>query len=157
MMMKCKTTMALLLAVALPCSVALAGDVIGDDEIGISASVFDTPTPAMPAVLGLEPGENALVGGYFDEAPPLIPHLIEEYLPIVLVDNQCLDCHDAPDEIGAKRAADDPVPMPKSHYTDLRNNPGVMTDHVIGARYNCMQCHAIQKDAQPLVESTYQQ
>ena len=97
------------------------------------------------------------MGSYFDEAPPLIPHVVEEFLPILISDNQCLDCHDAPEEIGKPRAKDDPVPIPKSHYTDLRNNPDKVTDHVIGARYNCMQCHAAQKDAQPLVESTYRQ
>lgn len=45
--------------------------------------------------------------------------------------------------------------IPPSHYTDLRNAPGKLTEHLIGARYGCNLCHARQSDAAPLVENNF--
>jgi len=129
-----------------------------DDELGLDKeSVFATPDPIVASSTAKDPGENELLGAYFSESPPSISHDISEFLPIKIDDNMCMDCHDLLDEIGNEQAGGDPTPMPTSHYTDLRSNPGEVTANVIGARFVCTQCHATQVDAEPLVENTYRQ
>lgn len=86
-----------------------------------------------------------------------IPHRVDDYLPLRITNNECIECHDSPDQIGADRGNDDPVPMPESHYTDLRRDPGKVTGKMINARFDCMLCHVQQNNAAPLVESTYKQ
>jgi cytochrome c-type protein NapB len=131
---------------------------VEDSSLGLEqTSVTDTPDPIVASFTAGEPGENETEEAYFSESPPIIPHQVEEFLPIRIDDNQCLDCHDAQDAIGTELEAGDPTPMPVSHYTDLRNDPGTVTNKVMGARFTCVQCHAPQADAPPLVANTYQQ
>ena len=131
---------------------------VAADDLGLSkTSVFSTPAPIVPVSTAKEPGENELVGAYFTGSPPLISHAIEDYLPIRIGENLCLDCHALPDEIGRKPAQGDPTPVPASHYTDLRRNPDEVTQEVTSARFLCTQCHAPQLDASPLVANTYRQ
>ena len=129
-----------------------------DSQLGLEkTSVFDTPDPVLAGIRAGEPGENETWDAYFSAAPPMIPHLIEDYIPIRIGENMCMECHDLQDMIGQGLAAGDPTPIPVSHYTDLRNDPGTVTDQVIGARFTCTQCHAQQADAEPLVANTYAQ
>lgn len=129
-----------------------------DAEIGLSTeSVFSTPEPIVPTTKAKDPGENEPQKAYFPGAPPVIPHLIEDSLPIKVGQNMCIDCHDLADSIGEKREPGDPTPIPKSHYTDLRRSPDKVTEKVTGARYFCNQCHAPQADARPLVANTLDQ
>lgn len=136
--------------------IAIAQSANDDKDLGLDKhSVFDTPDPIVAVDTAAEPGESQLLGKYFSEAPPLIPHQIKEFLPITIENNQCAECHDQPDMIGKKIDEGDPTPAPASHYTDLRRDPGKVTGKLIGARYVCTQCHAPQEDAKPLVENTY--
>ncbi|MDH3627352.1 MAG: nitrate reductase cytochrome c-type subunit [Acidobacteriota bacterium] len=129
-----------------------------DDELGLSKeSVFSTPDPIVAMSTRLEPGENELLGAYFSKAPPLIAHNIEDLLPIMIDENYCMGCHELYDEIGDEVAPEDPTPMPISHYTDKRHNPGDATPDVVGAYFVCTQCHVPQTDAAPLVPNTYRQ
>ena len=129
-----------------------------DSELGLSkSSVFSTPEPIVATSPAIEPGENELLGAYFSGSPPSISHDISDFVPIKINDNLCLDCHDLVDMIGDKIGPGEPTPMPVSHYTDLRHNPDVVTDSLIGARFNCTQCHVQQTDAPTLVDSTYGQ
>ncbi len=129
-----------------------------DDQLGLSReSVFSTPEPIVPTTKAKDPGENATRKAYFPGAPPVIPHLIEDSLPIKVGENMCMDCHDLADQIGAKREPGDPTPIPKSHYIDLRRSPDKVTRKVTGARFFCNQCHAPQADTRPLVVNTFDQ
>jgi len=120
---------------------ALAAQPIKPDSMGLSqGSVFDVPAPKVYTTKG---------------APPQIPHDITDFLPITAESNMCIACHNQPDNWGKPRAQGTPTPIPQSHYTDLRNAPGKVTDHLINARYTCNQCHVPQLDATPLVENTY--
>ncbi len=137
-------------------AVAWAQSGTDDKDLGLDKhSVFDTPDPIVAVDTAADPGDNALLGNYFDEAPPLIPHQIAEFLPITLDNNQCLECHDQPEMIGKEIPEGEPTPAPASHYTDLRRDPDKVTGHLVGARYVCTQCHAPQDEAKPLVENTY--
>lgn len=151
-MMTFLTAVGLMLAVTGP---AVSSDAIDALNMGLSkTSVFDTPTPESFAYSDAKPGRNEWLPRAWEGAPPQIPHGVERYLPIVAEENQCLDCHDAPEHIGKPKNMDRSVknksPMSKSHYSD--NNPDA---DVSGARFNCTQCHVPQSNSAPLVESTF--
>ena len=73
-------------------------------------------------------------------------------LPITLDDNQCLNCHH-PEEVSSEEES----PIPDTHFErpvmreGKKGEPMVWVvkkyeraDDVIGARYNCVQCHTPQ-------------
>jgi len=139
-------------------ALAYAGAAVDDSKLGLSkTSVFSTPDPIVPKSEAKEPGENETQEAYFQGSPPVIPHQVEDFLPIQLESNLCIDCHDLPDQIGEVREQGRPTPIPASHYTDLRRNPEKVGKTLIGARFVCTQCHVPQADAEPLVINTYRQ
>jgi nitrate reductase cytochrome c-type subunit len=124
---------------------------IPEEQVGLGQdSVFGTPTPAPVVPNVSDPGEQTPVPAAFDGSPPVIPHTVVDFVPITADNNMCVECH-ALDEAGEG----DPTPIPESHYTDMRNDPGKVTDEVVGARYRCTACHAPQTDAAPLVENRF--
>jgi cytochrome c-type protein NapB len=130
------------------------GDAIDELNMGLSkTSVFDTPTPAAFAYSDSKPGWNDPLPRAWENAPPQIPHRVDEFLPIVAEDNQCLDCHDVPKYIGQPKNIDrtrkSKSPMSKDHYATAE------LEDIDGARFICTQCHVPQSNAEPLVESTY--
>ena len=127
---------------------------IDELNMGLSkTSVFDTPTPELYTYSDAKPGYNDRLAKSWDELPPQIPHRVEEFLPVVMEDNQCLDCHDVPKYIGRPynmdRTKKSKSPMSKAHYADED------LDEVSGARFNCTQCHVPLSNAKPLVENTH--
>jgi cytochrome c-type protein NapB len=123
------------------------------DEANSDSEVFGTPTPAVYTYSDAKPGYNDRLAKSWEELPPAVPHRVEEFLPVVIEDNQCLDCHDVPKYIGKPLNTDRTIknksPMSKEHYanSDLED--------IDGARFNCTQCHVPLSDAPALVESTY--
>lgn len=145
-----------ILFLATAASAAFAAKSIAPDSMGLSkGSVFDVPPPQAYAIKGGPPGQDAVLPRAYPGAPPQIPHDIGDFLPITADTNMCLACHNQPDKWGQKREAAQPTPIPPSHYTDLRNAPGKVTDHLMNARYTCNQCHVPQHDAKPLVDNTF--
>lgn len=143
-------------AVVLMWAGAVSAQTIVAERTGLSkGSVFDIPTLQVYRYKGGAPGENKLLPRAFLNAPPQISHDITEFLPITAQNNLCIACHEQRGEWGKKRAADAPTPIPPSHYTDLRNAPGKVSEQLIGARFNCNQCHVAQTDAPALVENTF--
>ncbi len=133
-----------------------AEPVIKTNDMGLSkTSVFDTPTPKVYKYKEAQPGQSELLPRAYLGAPPQIPHDISNFLPITTQSNMCVVCHNQPGERGKQRVKGTPTPMPVSHYTDLRNALGKVTEQMIGARYNCNQCHVPQTDAPALVENTF--
>ena len=114
----------------------------------------------------------------FQDAPPMIPHDTEGMLPITIDNNQCVGCH-AP-EVAPSMGA---LPYPASHMTNFRpkttldengkvekngevikNTSSDTLEYVtiqkvegklIGARFNCSQCHAPQSQGKLAVENTF--
>jgi len=124
---------------------------LSDKQIGLSkVSVFETPTPDPVDPNEAEPGEQPAVPAAFEGSPPVIPHTVVDFVPITTDGNMCVDCH-ALEEAGEG----DPTPIPVSHYTNLRNDPGKVQAEVVGARYVCTACHASQTDATPLVGNRF--
>jgi cytochrome c-type protein NapB len=68
--------------------------------------------------------------------PPPIPHDIDGYV-VTRQENNCLECHDKPANIGKKRAKGQATPAPATHYPTLEGKPTIS-----GAHFNCTSCHA---------------
>ncbi len=106
----------------------------------------------------------------FQDAPPMIPHDVSDFLPITASNNACTGCHMP--EIAPAMGA---TPIPKSHFFDMRpkhnydgkqftksiDNMKNETDvknltHMSSARFNCSQCHAPQSQGNLAVENTFE-
>ena len=123
------------------------------EELNKGESVFDTPTPTVYTYSDAKPGYNDRLDTAWEELPPQIPHKVDEFLPVVMSDNQCLDCHDVPKYIdrplNTDRSIKNKSPMSKEHYASSK------LDEVSGARFNCTQCHVQLSNAPALVDNTY--
>ncbi|MFT3916839.1 MAG: nitrate reductase cytochrome c-type subunit [Anaeromyxobacteraceae bacterium] len=133
---------------------ALAAPVPGrpgtpDTKLGLSkTSVFEIPAPPAYKAEDSTPGEKPLPKRLSTEIPPVIPHGIDELLPITRESNACVACHDTP---GPKKKGE-PTPIPASHHVDFRHD-GRKAETVAGARWVCISCHVPRTDAKPLVGS----
>lgn len=102
----------------------------------------EVAAPMMPKVMN----KDVKRGRNYPEQPPTIPHHIRDY-EISINANKCLSCH------ARTRTEDSQAPMVSvTHFMD-RDMQVLAT--VSARRYNCTQCHVIQKDAKPLVENTF--
>jgi len=112
-------------------------------------------------------GSSKKIARAFQDAPPMIPHDTEGMLPITINNNQCTGCHTpgVAESMGA-------LPYPKSHMTNFRPASIAISgkntsndklsdiyikaeDKLVGARFNCSQCHAPQSDS-PAPENTFE-
>lgn len=112
-----------------------------------------------------EAGESKLIDRAFPDAPPQIPHTVEDMLPITSDDNECLECHH-PDNTLSK--AD--KPLPETHFKRALMAPGEPGEamvwkvqgyekakDVVGGRYNCSMCHTAQATNVATPESSFVQ
>lgn len=118
------------------------------------------------------PGQSELMERSFENAPPLIPHTTEGFLPIKTSLNMCLTCHD-PKFAEATKS----TPIPKSHFMDFRpeikevngivvayqddENGNTVTEKDLGdklanTRYNCSQCHVPQANITVELKNNFQ-
>jgi len=111
--------------------------VLADSAMGLSrTSVFSVPAPPPVAANRAQPGETQPLPRMFPGAPPRIPHEITDFIPIRRNENECVECHDR-----ARATESGAVPIPVSHYRDLRRAPDQGRETVAGARYVCVSCH----------------
>jgi cytochrome c-type protein NapB len=114
-------------------------------------------------------GTSKKIARAFQDAPPMVPHDVEGMLPITINNNACTGCH-MPEVASAMGA----TPIPTSHFTNFRpaesyaikgentsdeklaNVSIKKGDKLVGARFNCSQCHAPQSQGDLVVESTFQ-
>ncbi|MDF1881288.1 nitrate reductase cytochrome c-type subunit [Sulfurimonas sp. MAG313] len=115
-------------------------------------------------------GSSTKIKRAYQDAPPMIPHDVSDFLPITRENNMCTGCH-APDIALAMGA----TPIPPSHFLDMRprhicdgkkfkkriDNMKNETDikkltHLSQARYNCSQCHAPQSQGNLSVENLFE-
>lgn len=128
---------------------------ISDEELGLSkTSVREEAAPEAYTFNPRPPGTNDTLPRAYFNAPPQIPHNIDRLTPVTAKSNQCRGCHDKPQMWGMKRKGL-PTPIPQSHYTDLRRDPGTVTNKLIGARFVCTQCHVPQASTAPLVQNMF--
>ncbi len=117
-------------------------------------------------------GGAAKINRAFQDAPPMIPHDTEGMLPIKIGNNQCTGCHMP--EVASMMGA---TAIPVSHLTDFRpkhklvgqdftksvdnmkNQVAISKNKdgkLVGARFNCSQCHAPQSQGNLAVENTFE-
>ncbi|MEN8147506.1 MAG: nitrate reductase cytochrome c-type subunit [Campylobacterota bacterium] len=115
-------------------------------------------------------GTSQKIERAFQDAPPMIPHDVANFLPITVSSNQCTGCH-MPEVAEAMGA----TPIPASHFLDMRpqhkfdgkqftktadvmkNETSVKKiDALSGSRFNCSLCHAPQSTGALVVENTFE-
>jgi len=117
-----------------------------------TASIESLSDQALPEYPQTDPGEATKLPRDVPDAPPQIPHTVEDMYPITLTSNECLDCHSPENAIGP-----DDVPIPKSHFKLPVMGKGAAGDPMVwvvksyretqdlaGTRYNCNMCHTPQ-------------
>ncbi len=124
-------------------------------EIGIrKIPVQDVNAPPpLVTLTSKKPGRNKKLNKSYDDAPPMIPHTVIDYLPIGQR-NQCLNCHTNPPRIYRNV-----VVVPASHYVDRKGRKvgqgPVTVKDIYQGFYNCTMCHAPQADAAPLKPNVF--
>jgi cytochrome c-type protein NapB len=102
--------------------------------------------------IDVDAGESQLLGRDFPDAPPQIPHTVEDMLPIVFGDNACLDCHHP-----ENTESEEDSPLPETHFERAvmaKGKPGdpmiwvvqgyEKAKDVVGSRFECSICHTPQ-------------
>lgn len=85
-------------------------------------------------------------GRNYPMQPPVIPHKIRNY-EVNLNSNKCMSCH------SRKHTEESQAPMVSvTHFMDRDGN---FLAEISPRRYFCNQCHAPQRDVEPLVENTF--
>lgn len=123
----------------------------------------------MPEYSNAAAGTAEKIDRAFENAPPMIPHMTTGFFPITRANNICLTCH-MPDKAEAVKA----VPLPKTHFTDLRPSivkvggkyqvdaeEGEVVSKDTGTKlasvyFNCSQCHVPQADVTVDIRNTFE-
>ena len=105
----------------------------------------------------MPPATSTRIERAFENAPPMIPHMVKGFLPIRAKNNICITCHMPAMAVALKSTA-----IPKSHLSsfrpelveengkfrvDAKEGEVIITDlagKLNPARFNCTQCHAPQ-------------
>lgn len=116
-------------------------EAIDDKQFSLNkGSVFEASTPAP---FEFQDGAKTLRPPEGSGMPVMIPHTIDDDLPITAEKNGCVRCHTPT----GKKVRGAP-PVPASHVADGA------TPAVAGKRWVCTTCHAPQADVKPLVANT---
>lgn len=137
--------------------VSSGDELLADNDVGDMASFPD-----------IAEKEAEAIQRSFENAPPLIPHAVQDYI-ITRTDNECLLCH-LPEKAKDKRVKS----MPATHFTDYRpeikeTDKGFFVDaeenEVVAnetggelnqAMYYCNLCHVPQADIDPMVQNNFE-
>ena len=123
-------------------------------EKGVTPVKADFSKPA--------PGMSKKFARSYENAPPLIPHSVDGFLPITRSNNACLGCHmpNVAKSMGA-------TPLPPTHFKDFfaqtkeslkkykASKVHKNKDDIAPQRFNCSQCHVPQANVDPLVENRF--
>ncbi len=142
---------------------------IDENRLGIidaDVNSDDTNLKEKARFTDAKPGNAETFNRSFENAPPLIPHTVEGFLPIKIESNICLSCH-MPDKVEETGA----VAIPKMHFTNLRpalNEENgiyhfsqkdtlvrVEIDKLNNAFFNCTQCHVPQAKIRVNIENLF--
>jgi cytochrome c-type protein NapB len=149
-----------------------ASKMVSEESLGLRKTTIynEKNTTADKVMYGKEAaGASKKIERAFQDAPPMIPHDTEGFLPITIDNNSCTGCHDP--AVASSMGA---TPIPKSHFMDFRpkhNYDGKIftksidnmknevsikpISQLAGARFNCSQCHAPQTTGKLAVENDF--
>ena len=148
---------------ASPKAQEVAKPMISEESLGLrKVDLYseDTVTPDETKYGKAAPMSGKFINRAFQDAPPMIPHDVEGMLPIKIGNNACTGCH-MPDVASSMGA----TAIPSSHFTNFRPSSKAIsgqntsseklanmsikkTNTLVGARFNCSQCHAPQSDTE---------
>ena len=158
----------------------VAEPTVTEESLGLRKTDIDTEASTSASkteYIGAAPGTSTNMQRAFQDAPPMIPHSVDGMLPIKISSNQCLSCH-LPDMAKLVNATS----IPESHFTNFRPTTYIIDDQVVksgvvientsdaalddvsiveqgelvGARFNCTQCHAPQSQGNLAVENNFE-
>jgi cytochrome c-type protein NapB len=148
---------------------AEGGDLADETDDGIDVYFRDTNLEALAKQEAAkfpdtDAGESDLIERSFPDAPPAIPHTVEDMYAITGDDNECLECHHPDNAVEG-----DDIPLPKTHFRRPVMAKGGEGDAMVwvvksyeeaedmaGSRYNCSMCHTPQADNVRTVKSTFE-
>ncbi len=90
---------------------AASGPVTEEELSYRNDPLLDDGVVPATSYLDAEPGESTTIARSFENAPPMIPHSLEDLLPITIDENSCVECHlpDVAEDFGATAV---PASMP---------------------------------------------
>jgi len=160
-------------AKATPVKEAKAAPTVSEESLGLRKTDLysEDTTTGDETKYGVDAaGTSHKINRAFQDAPPMIPHDVSNFLPITASNNACTGCH-MPEVAPAMGA----TPIPASHFLDMRphhkfdgkqftksvdnmkNETSVVKkDNLSQARFNCSQCHAPQSTGALAVENTFE-
>ncbi len=127
-------------------------DAISDDAIGLRDAPLNDENVNLKdfSYISTPAGESKPIERAFENAPPMIPHDVEDMMEISADYNACLGCH-SPDMAPLVNATS----VPTSHTYDLRHNKRTEDGGIDESRYNCTTCHTPQANVAPIVENKF--
>jgi cytochrome c-type protein NapB len=152
-------------------TVGCANNTVSEESLGLRKTDLYSETSETVGHMtkyGSTPaGSSKKFARAYQDAPPMVPHSVEGMLPITINNNQCKTCHvdSAP--------YDKTIPsVPPSHFTNFRPASYAVSgtntssedlsqvsikkeNKLVGARFNCSQCHAPQAEGLA-VESNFE-
>jgi nitrate reductase cytochrome c-type subunit len=95
---------------------ASGGDFDNEAADGLDLYFRDTELESLAkqelaVYLKADPGESTRIDRLFPDAPPQIPHMVEDMFPISVGSNECIDCHHPENTTG-----EEDLPIPKTHF-----------------------------------------
>lgn len=145
-----KKTVSLALATLLASIIGCASTTGPSPMRGADVSAPDR-APEVKAYAAKLPGvgQPQLIERTFVGQPPMVPHTVDQYVPLTMEENACLDCHITTELRGQK------VPkIGESHFSrTIKKKDG--SPAVEMSRFQCDSCHVPQVDAKPLVDSKF--
>lgn len=170
--MKAKQLIGSLIAASLIVSSVYAVNTeVDETQLGLRKVDLYTEDTAVPDGTNYNkeaPGTSKRFDRAYTNAPPMIPHDIDDLGEIDKNNNACLGCH-MPDVAKTMKA----TPIPKTHFTSFRASIEVDSDDNVKAesedqiikkdlhgklwqgRYNCSACHAPQTKGDLKVTNTF--
>ena len=147
-------------------------DEVSEEELGLRKTDLYSENDTlgqMAQLVKTAAGQSENIERSFENAPPLIPHTVEGFLPIKAKSNTCLACH-LPELAEAAKATSVPVSHLMNFRPDMIEKDGkyfvnadeannevieVKLEKLSFTRYNCSQCHVAQADITVLVDNTF--
>lgn len=123
---------------------------ISDDDLGLRKAPLNNENVKLKnfTYSSEQPGSGKVIDRSYENAPPMIPHSVEDMMNITKDFNACMGCH-SPELAPIMNA----TPIPASHTYDTFK--GKATKELVDTRYNCNLCHTPQSNATPVVKNNF--
>jgi nitrate reductase (cytochrome), electron transfer subunit len=94
-------------------------------------------------------GQPKLISRTFVGQPPMVPHTVEQYVPLTIEENACMECHLTEEIRGQK------IPQIGTSHLSKTAKTKAGKPALEMSRFQCDSCHVPQVGAKELVESRF--